>query len=179
MRSSSPQGWASQALHTLGLHPTWQLTWRGSVSALHTLTTGVLQGSVLGPLLFSLYTKSLGSVISSHGLSYRCYVNDTQLLLSLPPSDTQEVTHIFGCLADISTWMSAHHLKLNLDKTELLFLLGKACPLQDLSITVDNSTMSPSADCKEPWRDPGQHPVVRCKHQSSDSLLQVHALQHL
>ena len=39
--------------------------------------------------------------------------------------------------------MSAHHLKLNLDKTELLFLLGKACPLQDLSIKFDNSTVSP------------------------------------
>jgi hypothetical protein len=40
--------------------------------------------------------------------------------------------------------MSAHHLKLNLDKTELLFLPGKACLLQDLSITVDNSMVFPS-----------------------------------
>jgi hypothetical protein len=36
-----------------------------------------------------------------------------------PPSDTQVVTHISSCLADISAWMLAHHLKLNLDKTEL------------------------------------------------------------
>ncbi|KAM9569085.1 uncharacterized protein ACWYII_035601 [Salvelinus alpinus] len=47
-----------------------------------------------------------------------------------------------ACLADISTWMSARHLKLNLDKKELLFLPGKACPLHDLSIPVDNSTVS-------------------------------------
>ena len=40
--------------------------------------------------------------------------------------------------------MSAHHLKLNLNKTELLFLPGKACLLLELSITVDKSTMFPS-----------------------------------
>ncbi len=36
-------------------------------------------------------------------------------------SDTPLTAH----LADISEWMSRHHLKLNLDKTELVFLQGK------------------------------------------------------
>jgi hypothetical protein len=40
--------------------------------------------------------------------------------------------------------MLAHQLKLNIDRMEHLFLTGKACPLKDLSITVDNSTVSPS-----------------------------------
>ena len=44
--------------------------------------------------------------------------------------------------------MSAHHLKLNLDKIELLFLPGKACLLKDLFITVDNSTVLPSQSAK-------------------------------
>jgi hypothetical protein len=44
--------------------------------------------------------------------------------------------------------MSAHHLKLNLIKTELLFLPGKAWPLQGLSITVDNFMVSPAQDAK-------------------------------
>eukprot|EP00063_Salmo_salar_P008392 XP_013983227.1 PREDICTED: guanylyl cyclase-activating protein 2-like [Salmo salar] len=48
--------------------------------------------------------------------------------------------------------MSAHHLKSNLDKKELLFLPGKACLLQDLFITVDNASVV------LPERDPGQHP---------------------
>ncbi|KAM9483834.1 uncharacterized protein ACWYII_004849 [Salvelinus alpinus] len=126
----------------------YQVAWRESVSAPRALTTGVPQGSVLGPLLFSLYTKSLGSVISSHGLSYHCYADDTQLIFSFPPSDNQVVNRISACLADISVWMTDHHLKLNLGKTELLFLPGKDCPFHDLAITVDNSIVSSSQSAK-------------------------------
>ena len=122
----------------------YQVTWRGSMSEPHSLTAGVPQGSVLGPLLFSLYTTSLGSVISTHDFSYHCYADDTQLVLSFPPSDSQVEARIAACLTDISEWMATHHLKLNLDKTELLFLPGKGCPHRDLSITIDNTVVSPT-----------------------------------
>ncbi|KAM9535018.1 uncharacterized protein ACWYII_039731 [Salvelinus alpinus] len=60
----------------------------------------------------------------------------------------QVVNHISACLADISVWMTDHHLKLNLGKTELLFLPGKDCPFHDLAITVDNSIVSSSQSAK-------------------------------
>ncbi|XP_068571416.1 uncharacterized protein, partial [Cebidichthys violaceus] len=53
-------------------------------------------------------------------------------------------TRIAACLADILKWMATHHLKLNLDKTELLFLLGKGCPHRDLSITIDDTVVTPT-----------------------------------
>ncbi|KAJ8390942.1 hypothetical protein AAFF_G00098620 [Aldrovandia affinis] len=44
--------------------------------------------------------------------------------------------------------MSTHHLKLNLGKTELLFLPAKGSPMIDASITVEGSIVSPSQSAR-------------------------------
>ncbi len=92
----------------------FKVAWGGEVSTEHQLVTGVPQGSVLGPLLFSTFTTSLGPIIQAHGFSYHCYADDTQLYLSFLPDDPTVAARISGCLVDISAWMKEHHLQLNL-----------------------------------------------------------------
>ncbi|XP_076864252.1 RNA polymerase II subunit A C-terminal domain phosphatase isoform X1 [Brachyhypopomus gauderio] len=55
---------------------------------------------------------------------------------------------ISACLTDISSWMAAHHLKLNPSKTELLFIPGATGPQQDLAISFENSLIVPSKDAR-------------------------------
>ncbi|XP_064190191.1 uncharacterized protein LOC135254144 [Anguilla rostrata] len=112
----------------------FQVAWAGAVSAPRPLATGVPQGSVFGPLLFSLYTQSLGPVISAHGLSYHCYADDTQLFLSFPPSDTQVSARISACLRDIQSWMDNHHLKLNPGDT----VVSSSPTAKNLGVVMDN-----------------------------------------
>ncbi|KAL7875959.1 hypothetical protein AOLI_G00109220, partial [Acnodon oligacanthus] len=126
----------------------YQVTWRGSTSSPCRLSIGVPQGSVLGPLLFSLHTRSLGNVISFHGFSYYCYADDTQLMLSFAPSDTQVSSRISACLSDISSWMAAHHLKLSPSKTELIFIPASTGPHHDLAISFENSLIVPSVEAR-------------------------------
>ena len=126
----------------------YQVSWRGTLSDPQPLKTGVPQGSVLGPLLFTIYTRSLRNIIASHGPSYHCYADDTQLFLSFPPTDTQAPARISACLSDISSWMSTNHLRLNLAKTELLYLPSKYSPLADLYITIENVVVTPSTVAK-------------------------------
>ena len=81
------------------------------------------QGSVLSPILFTLYTTSLSQVITNHNLSHHLYADDTQVYISLSQSDAQEsVSTLSDCLTDILFWMESSKLKLNPDKTDLIII---------------------------------------------------------
>ena len=119
----------------------------GTKSEMKELRYGVAQGSVLGPILYLLYTSPIEDIIKRHGLNYHLYADDTQLYLSFKSNYAEQrgsIAKIEACVSEIDAWMLCNKLKLNRGKTELLIL--SAPPLIDyVDVSGEQIESSPSA----------------------------------
>jgi len=94
---------------------------RGSTrSTIVYLICGVPWGSVLGLVLFVLYTVELIWLIERHGLSPHLYADDTKVYGSCPPAVVGAFSsQVTKCIDAIATWMKLNRLQLNPDNTEV------------------------------------------------------------
>ena len=72
---------------------------------------GVPQGTVLGPLLFTLYSAPVADIIEEHGLEYTVYSDDTQIYLTCEAPSAAR-SRIENCVDKIRIWMNENYLVL-------------------------------------------------------------------
>jgi hypothetical protein len=92
----------------------------------------------LGPVLFTAYIAPLGNVITSCGVRYHQYADDTTLYISVDPATPVETFAIEKCTDKIKAWCDANDMQLNPSKSEAMYI-GTALQLKRLDSSVSLS----------------------------------------
>jgi hypothetical protein len=103
------------------LNRTQVVKMRNTISTSSHLASGVPQGSVLGPILFSAYISPIGKLAADYKLNHQQYADDTQLFISFSPSNpTPFVSQLETCLLQLHQWLCQNGLCLNPDKSDAI-----------------------------------------------------------
>ena len=101
------------------------------------VTSGVPQGSVLGPLLFLIYINSVTNINLSNGSTLVLYADD--MLLFKPISSEDDYTNLQGDVDSLKDWSASHFLTFNPSKCKYMLLSKKNKPTKNPPVlTIDN-----------------------------------------
>jgi len=99
-----------------------------SQSNLTNCTSGVPQGSVLGPILYSIYTSPIAQIAQDYHISLQQYADDTLLYHGLSTSSHQTATsHLQRCLSSLHAWFCCNGMCVNPMQSEATLLGSSRC----------------------------------------------------
>jgi len=104
-------------------------------SPLNPRSVGVPQGSVIGPLLFFIYTSPISTIANSHQVFQQQYADDTQLyvaLLPAPANYSQDISALESCLNSLRIWFCENGMALDPTKS-VAILFGTPKRLKSFS----------------------------------------------
>ena len=110
----------------------------GKKSELRTITCGVPQGSVLGPLLFLLYINDLPNISSR--LKFYLFADDTNIFYESSDLEVLERT-VNKELNKLSLWLNANRLALNISKTNFVIFAAKNKPMKNVTILINKKAI--------------------------------------
>ena len=103
------------------------VAFNGELSDTFPLAQGVLQGSCLGPLMFTVYTSELFDIVGGRLPRVHSYADDTQLYLAFSPNvqgdGASAVKAMCDCIMDLRKWMIRDRLVLNDDELRLTLMV--------------------------------------------------------
>ena len=128
------------------------MSFASRLSSSSAVTCGVPQGSVLGLVLFLLYTADVLDIVRRHRIVGHFYADDTQVYSHFSwKMCNANVLSMVACIGDINRWMTSNRLKLNTDKTDFILLetrqqLGKTS-LKEIDIKGVRVPVSTTVTC--------------------------------
>jgi len=82
-------------------------------------------------LVFTMYTRPLGIIAQRYAVKYHLYSDDTQVYILLDADNELNISSSLNnsehCFADIRLWMTQNLLKLNDNKTNIIYLASPYC----------------------------------------------------
>src|SRR5260221_2151872 len=111
------------------------------------ISCGVPQGSVLGPILFIIYTSDVFSIINSFSLLSHGYADDLQIYGHSPAESVSLLSaSVVSCIDALNSWFSSNRLKLNPSKTEFILLDSpRRLPPKFPSVLLGGCTVVPTS----------------------------------